>query len=701
MLSEGKKITENPFLQKEGMIKPSLTRRIILGVFLAAFLSILGISSAIYLWLDELGVLKTNKQDLSIILDWKSPDNSLVFDKNGNKIGEFFSNYHIFVPFEKIPPSLINSIIAIEDKNFWYHNGIDIKAITRAGLAFIKNQGIITQGASTITQQVVRHFLLSNEKSITRKIKEISLAIALEKYMSKKRILEIYTNALYLGHGSYGVGSAAWRYFGKPIEKIEEHESAILAGLFQLPSHYDPHKNPEGAKERQKLVLKSLVRNGKISLKKAKQLAKRELKYKKYESIYGKKSPYFIDYIKEQATKLIKNLNSIKNHGLRIYTTLDPIMQNYAENAIMQNAHILKKAENKTVPKRNTSGGWNNRRIEAAIIVTSSKNGNILAMVGGRDYEKSKFNRTTDALRSPGSSFKPIVYSYALERGKKWSDVVYVSPVTVDGNYRPRNPKNEYLTESTLQRAFYKSMNAPTISISEQLGVSNIIEHAKRLGITSPIKNEYGTALGSSEVTMIEMAKVYSTFANSGVRVGQSAISKITDREGNILYQQPPLEERSEKVMSPQISYLITQGMRSVLQYGTGYHAASLSKWAVGKTGTSNESKDNWFCGYTSDITAIVWVGTDDYTGLAGNMRGSVLALPIWEKFMHSVIDTKEPKDFAEPSGIVSEIINPKYGNKSKDGIKMWFTEHNVPKNKLSPLEYLQTSENYRNIFSR
>lgn len=653
------------------------------------------------LWLYGLGIFDDQSSRLETIQQWKPQDNSIIYDRNGEKIGEIFNDFHLYTPLSGIPKEFTNALLAIEDRNFWLHSGVDYVAIGRAVIAYFRTRGEYSQGASTITQQVVRHLLLTKEKSLERKVKEIALAVQLSKVMTKEALLEIYCNSMFLGNGAYGIGAATWRYFGKSLDQLALHESALIAGLFQSPSRLNPIRNPQGAKHRQKQVLNAMVSAGYITADEARAAYRMPLEYKQYQPLHGKMAPFFIDHIKQEAEKILTSTASLENQGLRIYTTLDPVLQLFAEEAIKSAEPTFNEASKQTESIQQDQDKRSIRRVEGALLVTSSTSGEILAMVGGRDYRQSQFNRTTNAKRSPGSAFKPIVFALSLENGRKWSDMIYVAPITVNGEYRPRNSTSDYLTETTLLRAFYRSMNAPAVAIGQELGIEKIMNYAKKLGLYSPIKNETGSILGSSDATMLDLARVYSTFANSGNKVEQIAITSITDRNGQEIYRAPDLAERQANSISPQIAYLITEGMRNVLIHGTGQAASSISHFAVGKTGTSNQSKDSWFCGYTTDLTAIVWSGTDDFTPVDGEFHGSTLSLPIWKSFMSKAIHHRAPEKFIPPPGVIAKSIDPSFGHESAKGIQMWFTENNLPSNEPSALESLRMQGNYRNAFSQ
>jgi len=654
-------------------------------------------------WLRDLGVFSIKNNDLLAITSYQPPDNSIVLDRDGKKIGEFFDTYHVHVPFEKIPKALVHAVVAIEDRNFWNHRGFDPRGITRAAWVHLKGRSF-QQGASTITQQVVRQFLLSQEKSVARKIREIALAHRLEKILSKEKIFELYVNTSFLGNGAYGVGAAAWRYFGRPPEELSVAESALIAGLFQSPSRYNPTRWPKRAKARQRRVLAAMHAAKYVTIKELRDLRAAPLEYRTYQSLNATVAPYFIDHIREEAKRLLREKQaSLNNGGLRIYSTLDRSIQTAAETALAHSKSHLDYVGRRAPPVPHpTTGVLVQPEVEAAILVTDPRSGHVLAMVGGRDYAKSQFNRTTQAMRSPGSAFKPVPFSLALSGRHKWSDLSYVAPVTVE-NYRPRSHTSDYGTETTLLRSFYKSLNAPTIELGQQLGLDHVIQHAKKLGIRSPIKNEYGSLLGSSDVQMFDLSRLYGTFAAEGKLVETATILKIEDQNGALLWELPSAENRTTTVLTPQTAFLMTQGMRDVLAFGTGYSSSALASYAAGKTGTSNDATDNWFCGFTPDLVTIVWVGTDDNTRLVGDFTAGTVALPVWDKFMNLTLPVRPPQPFVTPPNIVEAKVNPHYGNLSPDGVTMYFLMGNEPKQSSSPLDVLNQAgrDGYREIFMR
>ena len=665
------------------------------------FLILAAVLIGAYLWLREIGVFAIHEEQIALLKDYKPSDISIVYDRDDHKIGELYSQYRMYVPYDSLPKNMVKAIVAIEDKKFFTHHGVDTSAIIRAFLSRIKGSAS-NQGASTITQQVIRYFLLTKERSFERKIKEIALAMFLEHKLTKQQIFEIYANSCFLGDGAYGVGAAAKRYFNKNLNELSLAETTLVAGLFQSPSKYNPIKYPKNAKKRQLQVIEAMQHTGYIDPKTAKRVAKEPLVYSKTHAGNGNTTaPYFIDYVAAEAEQLL-NVAAVRNRGLRIYTTLDANLQKLATDTMAQAKPMFTRAEHELpsamhyLEDRTDSS---ESRVESGLVATDPRNGDILAMVGGRDYNASQFNVTYQAKRQPGSAFKPVVYSLALDNGFKWSDLLYISKVAVD-DYRPQNFSNQFGTETTILRAFYSSINTAAVEIGSKLGLGRILERAANLGIHSPLKDEAGTMLGSSEVTMLDMATMYGTFATLGTRVDLAAITRITDREGNSLYEAPPPEKRSKAVLTPQTGYLMFQGMKAVLDHGTGAKSRGISPWAAGKTGTSNNSKDNWFCGFTPNIVTIVWVGTNNKFGLAGTATGASLALPLWDGFMSKSLALHAAPAYTEPTGIVSHQVDPRYGNLDDSGIMMYFREGQEPRESKSDLKVISSTNEYREMFN-
>ncbi len=668
----------------------------IFSIILAISIGAVSLSLLLYSWAKKEGILEFSDQVILSTLNDSSQGNSIVLDRNGNKIGEFFERYHRRVTYRDLPDSLVKAIIAIEDKRFFSHSGVDVVAMLRAAISILLH-GSYTQGGSTITQQIARNLFLNREKTITRKIKEVILALKIEQLVSKEKILEIYVNRLFLGFGSYGIEAASQRLFAKPIHKIGVHQHALLAGLFQSPTKYSPYRNPGRAKSRQRQVLEAMVRLKFLTKKDANTLFRRNLSYVPYTPVNYKVAPHFIDYIKKQVSSFLDK--SPKSTGLRIYTTLDPKLQNIANDTFTEMADHFDRADWMVQRSNPMSSDAKQPYSEAALLTIDPRDGSILAMKGGRNYQLSQFNRAVSARRSPGSGFKPIVYSLALSQGKKWSDLILVSPVSING-YRPKDYGKNTFHETTMFKAFYNSINTATVEIGSQIGIESIIAHAKKLGIHSPLKKEPGTLLGSSEVTMLDLARVYSSFANGGKRVSPYAISRIEDSTGKVLYLHPSAKNANlVHIIPTEIAFLTTQGMHAVLRRGTGAASSHLAKVAAGKTGTSNQSRDNWFTGYTSNLLTSVWVGNDNHLPLGAQASGSKLALPIWDRFMTRAIKQRKPEPFSKPDRVESALIHVNYGHQSPNGTVMYFLRNQRPSILSSDYQQVKEAGNFRPIF--
>jgi penicillin-binding protein 1A len=667
---------------------PGIAFRIFRSVTIIFFTVTILSTVAVVGWLKTLGVFDDQTHLLTSITAYHPSDNSVVFDRDGRKIGEYFDEYHVFVPYAELPPLLLKAIVAIEDRNFFSHEGIDLKGIVRAAISSLRG-GEYRQGASTLTQQLVRNFLLSREKTINRKIREIALSVQLERILPKEKILETYCNSMFLGNGSYGVGAAAQRYFGRTLSELQPHELALLAGLFQSPSRFNPKRSPELAKRRQKLVIQAMYRSRFISREQALTMINAPLNYADYTPVNASVAPYFIDYVRDSVDQLLAT-GGVKNRGLRIYTTLDTNMQNLAQLTIQESAEHLTRVEswiNRPLKWRKPmTSDEKPPGIEVAMLSVDPQSGEILTMIGGRDYNQSQFNRAVSAMRSPGSGFKPVVYSLAIDNGYKWSDMFYVSPISING-YRPKNYEDEFFTETTLIRAFYRSMNTVAVEIGTKLGLPTILEHARKMGVKSTLKEEPATILGSSEVNLLDMARVYSTFANKGKMVETTAIRRIESRSGEVLYEAPAVQDRTTQAISEQLAYVMTDAMRSVFRHGTAAYFAEMSNFSAGKTGTSNDSVDNWFNGFSSNLTTIVWVGTDDQSPMKKPASGATAALPIWHSFTQKAQALRKPEPFRVPGGITAIRIDPRLGTRSGSGVLAYFLRGKEPARFTSDLQ--------------
>lgn len=643
---------------------------VILGIFIALTLAVAG-----YLWSE--GVFESEEAQISKLTAAIIPDNSVVLDRSGAKIGEFYTYYHVQIPWEKIPKPMINSLLAIEDRKFFEHEGVNWKSIGRAVLSLLTS-GRLKQGGSTITMQLVKNYLLTREKKVSRKIREIVLAYYVEKNLSKERILELYLNTMYMGHGAYGVGAAAMVYFGKPLEELSLAEFALLAGLFQAPSLYDPHKNPAQAIKRQKVVLDALRAANMATEEDIAAARKKVLEFKPWTPVNETVAPFFVAWIRTEVDRLLGGDEmALNDKGYKISTTLDRKYQEAANKSVADHVSTLTSLQDKINSHKKRKAP---ERIEAALIASDPHSGAIRAMVGGRNFKESQFNRAISAKRSPGSSFKPVVYSLALEKGMTWADLVFVSPIDV-GGFRPKNHAGDDMTEVTLIKALAKSMNTPVVSLAQKYGIKTVIERAEAMGIKSPMKLETGIAIGGFSASVLDVDSVYRTIANDGLRFEHFAVTKIEDRDGKVLYEFVPESQQGTQVFSTTTATLLRSGLQAVMTHGTGAQAASLASFAAGKTGTSDDSRDNWFAGYTRDLTATTWVGGDGNSPLGDAASGASLALPIWRQFIDGAVAAGLANTpWVTPETLTTVTIDPDYGTPSEQGIPALFPKDRLPK---------------------
>ncbi len=657
----------------ERIIKISIT---IIMAFVAAFM-IFGMVSFFY-FTHGLPSIETLKH-------YRPPTITKFFSEDGEIIGEFFVEKREIVSLDRIPNHLVLAFIAGEDARFFHHKGLDYIAILRA---LFKNifSGEIVQGGSTITQQVVKSILLSPEKSFTRKIREAILAFKIEKYLSKEEILFLYLNQIYLGHGAYGVAAAAEIYFGKPIEEVNLEESALLAGLPQAPSKYSPYQHPEQAKRRQSYILNRMVEEGFISYSEVMKTLQIPLKIKGKQDTFIEQAPYFVEHIRRYVEEKYGK-EALYKKGLQVYTTIDIHFQRIAQESIESGLKEIEKRQKYLSLPIPFS-------LEGSLVCFDLETGYIKAMVGGRDFRKSQFNRVTQARRQTGSAFKPIVYASALDKGFTPASVIVDTPIIFewgDKKWKPRNFEAKFLGPMTFRNALTHSVNIVTVKIAQDIGIDYIKNYAQKLGISYPLQNDLSMALGSSSISLYELTKAYAIFANQGNEFRPISIKKILDNDGNLLeenlplfYPQKPLNEKP--ILSPQTAYIMTNLLEGVVQNGTGWKAKALGRPVAAKTGTTDQFLDAWFIGYTPECITGVWVGFDEERSLGENETGSRAASPIWVTFMSGILKDRPLKDFSTPEGIEFMKIDSKTGqiNLGKEGILECFKEGTGPTQKLS-----------------
>lgn len=536
----------------------------------------------------------------------RRPEITLV-DRAGARLASYGDIYRQAVQLQDLPKYLPQAILATEDRRFYGHFGIDVWGMGRAVVVNVV-AGRVRQGGSTITQQLAKNVFLTNERSMKRKIQELLLALWLEHKFSKDQILTMYLNRVYLGAGTHGVDAAAHRYFGKPAKDVSLFQAALLAGLLRAPSRLNPATNTRAAVRRTRVVLAAMVDAGYITKKKA--AAALRNKGLVVQSGVGAGNRYFTDWILEQTRESV----SIGQRNLKIKTTLSPSLQQLAERHVAQ---VMDK-----YAKR--------RRARQAAMVVMAPDGAILAMVGGRDFRKSQFNRVTRSKRQPGSTFKLFVMLAALERGIKPEDRFRDAPIRV-GKWRPHNYRRKYYGDVSLATGMAKSLNSVAIRVGQRVGTRRIISMAQRLGVSSKLNRNLSLTLGASGVTMLEMAAAYATLANGGRRVKPHGIREIATGQGRVLYQRR--KRFGVRVLSRKTVADANRILARVLtEEGTG-KLARFGHQAAGKTGTTQDSRDAWFIGYTAQFVTVVWVGNDDDSPMKGVTGGSLPAL-IWRNFM-------------------------------------------------------------------
>jgi len=665
-----------------------------------------------------------------------------VHADDGTIIGQFFVERRILTPLEEIPKELRQAVIAVEDSRFMEHGGLDALGIVRA---FITNLEAlqIRQGASTITQQLARSVFLTRERSYKRKIKEAILAVHMEKTLSKDKILELYLNEIYFGHGAYGVAAAAQTYFSKDLSTLSPAEAAFIAGLPKAPSSYSPFRHPKRSKKRLHHVLKRLRDEGFLTNAQYETAITTPLKYRKPELEII--APYFVDAVRQYLLRTYGE-SMVYKRGLDVQTTLNIADHQAAVLAVQNGLRSLDKQQgyrgpltqeqiNSFEPSQNgfllavvnevdsksalvTAGditgtialkdmSWAKRRligsnidedivvlkspradeilsagetievaiketsdgktkftleqtplVEGALMAIDPKTGAIRAMVGGYDFTRSEYNRATLAKRQPGSAFKPIIYTAALETGMTPATILIDSPVVFQ-DWRPENYEKKFYGTVTLRDALVHSRNVATIKLLKNVGIRRVHKLSESLGITTMLDVYLSLALGSSSITLQELTGAYTALANEGTFLPPYSIEAVRDADGVLLEQHKP---NPRSVVSPETAYLITNILEDVIQTGTGRRAKTIKYPVAGKTGTTNDFTDGWFLGYSPRVVTGVWVGFDQIKSLGDKISGARSALPIWINFMQNTPPPSDEERFVPPEGIVFAKINPKTG---------------------------------------
>jgi penicillin-binding protein 1B len=554
------------------------------------------------------------------------------------------------IKLAEVPPLVIKAILAVEDERYFDHFGVDPVGILRAMWVNALSLSY-QQGGSTLTQQLMKNFFLSDERTMSRKIPEAVMAVIAERKYSKETILENYLNEIYLGQrgsqGIFGVWEAAQFYYSKPLTDLTIGETALLAGLIRAPNRLSPYKSAEAATKRRNVVLAKLL-DDKIITPNQYAAALREKLPQRSLARVTNEGPFFVDYLRRELEENYSNAVLTKE-GLRIFSSLDLNMQRMAERALVEGLKKLEAAH----PALRRKG--EDDSLEAAIVVLRPQTGEIKAMVGGRNYGKSQFNRAFQAKRQPGSVFKPFVYLAALmyggQSGTKYSPDTVVNDSQFTWTYenqewQPQNYNNEYFGAVTLRKALESSLNSATSRVAQDVGIRRVRDVAHRLGIRSPLPAVPALSLGAAEVTPLEVAVAFSTLANSGARTRPLAVKQVMDQNAKVLERR---DVRPEQVLDPQLANTMNQILKGVLDRGTGAMARrwGFTRPAAGKTGTTNDYKDAWFVGYTPDLLAVVWVGFDGPRKIG--LSGAEAALPIWTEFMKNATASMPITEFPVP----------------------------------------------------
>jgi len=747
----------------------SLIKKLLIFFSLISVGFLLSVISILWIYSNKL-------PDYKYLKGYKPPVSSKLYSGKGVLVSDFSAEKRIFVPYDSIPRIVINAFLSAEDKNFFKHPGVDAKGVIRAFKNNVFNliNSKRLEGASTITQQVAKNFLLNNEVSIDRKIKEAILAFRIERALSKERILELYLNQIYLGEGSYGIASASLRYFDKSINELNYSEAALLAALPKAPSKYNPYKNKKLAKRRRNLVINNLLENSYIDKNYYNKIVKSEIKLRKRKRIYLENSRYFVEEVRK---KVINNygFDKVYKQGFNIKTPIDLNLQNIATKALRKGLEkydkrrgwrgpllnkkinsewrkgleklnieksidweiaivkridkfetIIETKKNKTGIIKHNDVNWTRKNLNqifkigdiiyvkkinegnyslkqvplanGGIVVMDPFSGRVLAMSGGFSFRKSEFNRTTQALRQPGSAFKPFIYALALENNFTPSTLILDAPIVLDQGtdlkmWKPENYGKKFYGPSTLRTGVEKSRNLMTVRVAQELGIDKIITFSKKIKIYEDPEELMSISLGSEETTLLKITTAYCSFVNGGKLVDPILIDRIQDSEGNTIFKNekricdncdqisfngtkiPKIINNFKKIFSPQTAYQMTSILEGVIKRGTGRGLRNLNLQIAGKTGTTNKNTDAWFIGFTSNLVVGVYVGHDNPKSLGKIETGSRAAMPIFKEFIKNAVNNNEARPFKVAKGIKMMVVDLITGKKADFGSKKTIIE--------------------------
>ena len=747
--------------------------RIIKNIFILIFS--FGLLSA-FIIIAVLWAFSNNLPDYKFLKNYKPAVSSKVYSGEGELVNDFSSEKRIFVPYNAISEKVINSFLSAEDKNFFSHPGVDARGVLRAVVNNVSNilASKRLEGASTITQQVAKNFLLTNEVSFNRKIKEAILAFRIERALSKERILELYLNQIYLGGGAYGVASASLEYFDKPISELNYDEAALLAALPKAPSRYNPYKNIKLAKFRRDLVLKNLLENGYIDEKNYQKFFNNKINLKKRKKTFTEDTSYYVEDIRKDVIDKL-GFDKVYKQGLNISTPINLDLQKIAikslreglisydkrkgwrgpvsssknlddwnndldklrlENSINWDLAIIKKVNKFSVEietEKKISGivkyeniTWVKKEfneilkigdiiyveninknvfalrqlpeVNGGIVVMDPFTGRVLALSGGFSFMQSEFNRATQALRQPGSAFKPFIYALALENGYTPSTLILDAPLVLEQGldlkmWKPENYGKKFYGPSTLRMGLEKSRNLMTVRIAQDLGLKKIVNFSKKLGIYENPSELLSISLGSTETTLLKLTSAYASFVNGGKLIKPIMIDRIQDSEGNTIFNNekrkclncdqvsflsknyPNIEDQFLQIFSAETAYQMTSILEGTVQNGTGKNLKDLNLDLGGKTGTTNSNTDTWFVGFTSKLTIGVYVGSDNPKSLGRYETGAKTALPIFKNFVKRAIKKEDARPFKVADNIIMRVIDPITGKKPDNNTKSTIIE--------------------------
>ncbi len=614
---------------------------------------------------------------------------SILYSDHDQPFASMASEFRIFVPLARIPKIVQEAVLDAEDAQFYEHGAISLKGMARAAIRNLTSAKL-KEGGSTITQQLAKSLFLSPERTLSRKLKEIQIAEEIERLYSKDKILEMYLNTIYLGGGAYGVEAAARTYFGKSVGQLTLAEAAVLGGLPKAPSANSPFTDLKKAKVRRDYVLSRMEKEGHVTATQAKAAARQPIKLSPLFRERGI-APAFTEYVRKTLEPRFGR-DRLNRGGLKIYSTIDLEMQQAAMDALRRGLAEIEKAQ---TSKRKAAAPPAQNGLEGAFLALDPKTGEIRAMVGGRDYARSQFNRAVQAHRQPGSAFKPFVYAAAFERGYSPTSVIEDFPISYSipqngrmVEWKPENFDHQFHGPVTLRWALEDSINVPTVRLMEAIGVDSVISLAHRMGINSELRPEFALALGVSEVSLLDLTSAYGVLANGGIRVPPTCIRRIVAPNQDIL---DVGQEPGERVLSEEVAFLVTSVLEGAVERGTAKKARIPGQTVAAKTGTSQDAADLWLMGYTPSLATGLWVGYDQPRTLGSQETAGRLVAPIWADFMRRALREVPTVTMPIPEGVFSTVVNWRTGFPAEPGdpnaIKEYFIRGNDRRPEVLPAQ--------------